>query len=77
MGNEFHFLHNRALARRVIRHYTDKGVLVRVGDPHHAQFIYTVSESALASQKKETAAQPQAASKGEVLSFTSCHHSVF
>ena len=51
----------RALARRVIRHYAEKGVLVRVGEPHHAQFIYTVSESALAAQKKDVAAAPTGA----------------
>lgn len=54
----------RALAKRVIRYYTDKGVLQKVGDNHHSQMIYTVSQASLNQAKKEAEAQPAQQQKG-------------
>jgi hypothetical protein len=65
MGNKYE-TSIRSLARRVLRHFKEKGVLDIVGDAHHSNTIYTVSAAALATVKKE-AVDPKAqqATKGK------------
>ncbi|KAM3129397.1 hypothetical protein pb186bvf_018471 [Paramecium bursaria] len=50
---------NGSLARKVLKHFETKGVLVPVGDQHNSQYIYTVSAQVQADQKAAAAAQAE------------------
>jgi ribosomal protein S25 len=55
-----------SLARRVLKHFTEKGVLEVVGDTHHSHTLYTVSAAALATVKTEKVdTKGQQAAKGK------------
>jgi hypothetical protein len=53
------------MARKVIRHYVEKGVLDLVGEHNHAFSIYTPSASALASIKVVTTVDTKVSAKAQ------------
>lgn len=63
MGNDI-WLSERSLARKLLAHFTEKGVIEVVGDRHHSSTLYTVTAAALATVKVAAPDAKAAAAKG-------------
>ena len=54
-----------SLARKLLLHFTEKGIIEVVGDRHHSGTLYTVSAAALATVKASAPdTKAQAGAKG-------------